>query len=80
VEKVDKHCFLFGLELRANPHHLLAGAARVEGDGLCGFGRLKVAGVLLGSGTSLEKFSKSVMSASELTTASAYSTHSTSHS
>jgi hypothetical protein len=50
VEKVDKHCFLFGLELRANPRHLLSGADRIEGDGLRGFGRLEVAGLLLGVG------------------------------
>jgi hypothetical protein len=48
VEKVDEHCFLFGLKLRANPQRLLPRAARVEGDGLHGFGRLEVVGVLLG--------------------------------
>jgi hypothetical protein len=50
MEKVDEHYFLFGLELRANLQHLLAGAARVEGDGLRGLGRLEVVGVLLGIG------------------------------
>jgi hypothetical protein len=39
VEKVDEHCFLFGLKLRANPQRLLSRVARVEGDGLRGFGR-----------------------------------------
>jgi hypothetical protein len=48
MEKVTEHCFLFGLELRADPQHLLAGAVKIEGDDLCGFGRLKVVSVLLG--------------------------------
>jgi hypothetical protein len=39
VEKVNEHCFLFGLKLRANPQRLLPRVARVEGDGLRGFGR-----------------------------------------
>jgi hypothetical protein len=50
TEKVDEHCFLFGLELGADPQHLLAGAIGIEGDSLCGFGRLKVADMLLGIG------------------------------
>jgi hypothetical protein len=49
-EKVDEHCFLFGLELGANPQHLLAVVIGIEGDGLRGFGRLEIAGVLLGVG------------------------------
>jgi hypothetical protein len=31
AEKVDEHCFLFGLELGANPQHLRAGAIGIEG-------------------------------------------------
>jgi hypothetical protein len=50
AEKADEHCFLFGIKLRADPCHLLSGAARVEGDGLRGFGRLEVAGLLLDIG------------------------------
>jgi hypothetical protein len=41
---------------------------------------LKLPTCFLGSGTSLARFSKSAMSASELTIASMYSTYSTSHS
>jgi hypothetical protein len=33
AEKVDEHCFLFGIELRADPDLLGGVAARVEGDG-----------------------------------------------
>jgi hypothetical protein len=76
VEKVDEHCFLFGLKLGANPQRLLPRAARVEGDGLRGFGRFEVATVLLGVG----HLFRSAMRASELTSASVYSTHSTLHS
>jgi hypothetical protein len=50
TEKLDEHWFLFGLELRVVLQRLLPRAARVEGDGLRGFGRLEVAGVLLGVG------------------------------
>jgi hypothetical protein len=50
TEKVDEHCFLFGLKLRSDLPRLLPKAARVEGDDLRGFGWLKVVGVLLGVG------------------------------
>jgi hypothetical protein len=45
VEKVDEHCFLFGVELGADPDFLAAVVAGVEGDGLDRLGRLEVAGV-----------------------------------
>jgi hypothetical protein len=32
VEEVDKHCFLFGVELRANLQCIIVGVARIEGD------------------------------------------------
>jgi hypothetical protein len=50
TEKVDEHHFLFGLELGADPQHLLIGVAGVEGDDLRGFRRLEVVDMLLGVG------------------------------
>jgi hypothetical protein len=50
AEKVNEHCFLFGLKLEVDPQRFLPEAAWVEGNGLHGFGRLEVAGVLLGIG------------------------------
>jgi hypothetical protein len=47
VEKVDEHCFLFGVELGADPDLLAGVVAGVEGDGLNRLGWLKVAGVAL---------------------------------
>jgi hypothetical protein len=47
VEKVDEHCFLFGVELRADPDFLAGVVARVEGDGLNRLCWLEVAGVAL---------------------------------
>jgi hypothetical protein len=82
AEKVDEHCFLFGIELGADPDLLGGVAAGVEGDG---FNRLRWLGTKLPawrftSGTSLERLSRSAMRASDSARASAYSTHSTSHS
>jgi hypothetical protein len=34
AEKVDEHCFLFGVKLGADPDLLVGVVARVEGDGL----------------------------------------------
>jgi hypothetical protein len=34
AEKVDEHCFLFGVELGADPDLLVGVVARVEGDGV----------------------------------------------
>jgi hypothetical protein len=68
TEKVDEHCFLFGVELGADLDLLASVVAGVEGDGLNRLRWFEVAGValrirhLLGEATS------------------AYSTHSTSHS
>jgi hypothetical protein len=47
AEKVDEHCFLFGVELGANPDLLAGVVAGVEGDGLNRLGRFEVAGVAL---------------------------------
>jgi hypothetical protein len=47
AEKVDEHCFLFGVELGADPDLLGCVATRVEGDGLNRLHWLEVAGVML---------------------------------
>jgi hypothetical protein len=47
AEKVDEHCFLFGVELGADPDFLVGVIARVEGDGLNRLGRFEVAGMML---------------------------------
>jgi hypothetical protein len=47
AEKVDEHCFLFGVELGADSDFLAGVVAGVEGDGLNRLGRFKVAGVAL---------------------------------
>jgi hypothetical protein len=47
AEKVDEHCFLFGVELGADPDFLVGIVAEVEGDGLNRLGRFEVAGVAL---------------------------------
>jgi hypothetical protein len=47
VEKVDEHCFLFGVELGANPNLLVSVIAGVERDGLNRLSRFNVAGVAL---------------------------------
>jgi hypothetical protein len=47
AEKVDEHCFLFGIELRADPDLLGGVVARVEGDGLNRLRWLEVAGMAL---------------------------------
>ena len=47
AEKVDEHCFLFGIELEADPDLLGSVAAGVEGDGLNRLRWLEVAGVAL---------------------------------
>jgi hypothetical protein len=48
VEEVVEHYFLFGVQLRANLHRLVARATRIEGDSLGGLGRLKATGMPLG--------------------------------
>jgi hypothetical protein len=45
AEKVDEHCFLFGVEPGADPDLLGGVAAGVEGDGLNRLHWLKVAGM-----------------------------------
>jgi hypothetical protein len=47
AEKVDEHCFLFGVELGANPDLLGGVVAGVERDGLNRLSWLEVAGVAL---------------------------------
>jgi hypothetical protein len=47
AEKVDEHCFLFGVELGADPDLLAGVVAGVEGDRLDRLGRLEVAGATL---------------------------------
>jgi hypothetical protein len=47
AEKVDEHCFLFGVELGADPDFLAGVIARVERDRLNCLGRFEVAGTSL---------------------------------
>jgi hypothetical protein len=47
AEKVDEHCFLFGVELGADPDFLAGVVAGVERDRFDCFGWLEVAGVPL---------------------------------
>jgi hypothetical protein len=47
AEKVDEHCFLFGIELRADPDLLGGVVAGVERDGLNRLSWLEVGGVAL---------------------------------
>ena len=47
VEKVDEHCFLFGVELGADPDLRAGVVAGVEGDGLNRLCWLEVVGVAL---------------------------------
>jgi hypothetical protein len=47
AEKVDEHCFLFGVELGADPDLLVGVVAGVERDGLNRLCWFKVAGVAL---------------------------------
>jgi hypothetical protein len=76
TEKVDEHCFLFGVELGADLDLLGGVVAGVERDGFNRLCWLEVAT----SGASLERLSRSAMRASDSARASAYSMHSTSHS
>jgi hypothetical protein len=80
AEKVDEHCFLFGVELGADPDLLAGVVARVERDRLNRLSWFEVLAWRFASGTSLERHSRSAMRASDSARASAYSTHSTSHS
>jgi hypothetical protein len=47
TEKVDEHCFLFGVELGADPDLLAGVVAGVEGNGLNRLSWFEVAGVAL---------------------------------
>jgi hypothetical protein len=47
AEKVDEHCFLFGVELGADPNFLVGVVAGVKRDGLNRLGRFEVVGVAL---------------------------------
>jgi hypothetical protein len=53
VEKVDEHCFLFRVELRADPDFLVGVVAGVKRDRLNYFGWLEVAGMPLRVGLPL---------------------------
>jgi hypothetical protein len=47
AEKVDEHCFLFGVELGADPDLLVGVVSRVEKDGLNRLSWFEVVGVAL---------------------------------
>jgi hypothetical protein len=47
VEKVDEHCFLFGVELGVDPYLLGGVVTGVERDGFDRLSRLEVAGMAL---------------------------------
>jgi hypothetical protein len=47
MEKVDEHCFLFGVELGADPDSLVGVVAGVKRDGFNRLGRFEVSGVAL---------------------------------
>jgi hypothetical protein len=47
AEKVDEHCFLFGVELGADPNFLAGVVAGIEREGLDRLNWFEVAGVLL---------------------------------
>jgi hypothetical protein len=80
TEEVDEHCFLFGVELGADPDVLAGVVAGVEGTVLTASVGSKLPAWRFASGASLERQSRSAMRASDSAMASAYSTHSTSHS
>jgi len=50
VEEVDEHCFLFGVEARADPQRLALGGLGVEEDELGLLHRLEALGMMLGVG------------------------------
>jgi hypothetical protein len=80
TEKVDEHCFLSGIELGADPDLLGGVAAGVERDGFNRLYRLKVAGVALHVWRLLREALQVGDEGPDSARASAYSTHSTSHS
>jgi hypothetical protein len=47
AEKVDEHCFLFGVELEADPDYLAGVVAGIKRDGLNRLGWFEVYGVPL---------------------------------
>jgi hypothetical protein len=80
VEKVDEHCFLYGVKLGADPDLLGGVVAGVERDGfdrLCWF---EVAGMALRIWHLLGEVFHVGDEGSDSARASAYSTHTTSHS
>jgi hypothetical protein len=50
MEEVDRHFFLFGVDLGADPQRPVAGAAGIEGDGLGCLGRFEATNMSLGVG------------------------------
>jgi hypothetical protein len=83
AEKVDEHCFLFGVELEVDPNLPAGVVAGVERDRLNRLGWFEVAGVALRTGHLLGEalqVGDEGLGLGEAARASAYSTHSTSHS
>jgi hypothetical protein len=80
AEKVDEHCFLFGIELGADPDLLGGVTTGVEGDRLNRLRWLEVAGMMLHVWHLLREALQVGNEGLGLGRASAYSTHSTPHS
>ena len=70
AEKVDEHCFLFGVKLGADPDLLAGVVAGVEGADLTASAGSKLPAWRFTSGTSLERHSRSAMRASDSARAS----------
>jgi hypothetical protein len=80
TEKVDEHCFLFGIEGGADAQRLSVWVGGIEGYELVVFHGLEVADMALGSRISLAKPSRFAAKVANSRTTSPCSTHSTSHS
>jgi hypothetical protein len=80
AEEVDEHCFLFGVEPGTDPDLLGGVATGAEGDGLDRLRWLEVAGMALHVWDLLGEVLQVGDEGLGLGEASAYSTHSTSHS
>jgi hypothetical protein len=80
AEKLDEHCFLFGVELGADPDLPTGVVARVERDGLNHLSWFEVVGVALRIGHLLGEATQVGDEGLGLSEGSAYSTHSMLHS
>jgi hypothetical protein len=80
MEKVNEHCFLFGIEGGADAQRLSLWVDGIKGYELDVFCGLEVAAVALGSGVSLAKPSRFTAKVADSKMASPCSTHSMSHS